>query len=194
MGKLIAYVVDTETTSLDATKGDIIEISLLRTSDMQQKTWNMKPAKPDNIQDAALKVNGISKDDLLWKTAAGKSKYRLVHEVLPEIENWVADDGCKIYDSVLVGQNISFDQGFLLSCWGNAECMDSYPFSKYGNTIDTKGLALFFDWINGENNERYSLSALIKKYGLEKRSAHNAADDVLMTHQLFMHFVNMVKK
>ena len=82
MAKFTVYVLDTETTGLDPVKNDIIEISILRLGDkQQQKTWWMKPINLDNIDDGALKVNGVSKDDLLWKTASGKEKYKVVDEV-----------------------------------------------------------------------------------------------------------------
>lgn len=194
MGKLSIFVVDTETTSLSPNVGDIIEISIIRTSDMEQKTWHLKPTRIDGIEDSALKVNGVNKDDLLWKTKEGKEKYRLVENVLPEIENFIADDGSKINDRILAGQNVKFDEEWLKTTWERAGCKDSYPFSGYGMLIDTKCLALFFDWINGENNESYSLKNLIKKYGIEKKKLHAACDDVRMTYELLMKFAEKVRK
>lgn len=193
MGKLVLYVVDTETTNLSPDIGDIIEVSFLRTSDNDQKTWYIKPTNPDGIDDGALKVNGYNRDDLLWKTKAGREKFRLLDDVLPEIENWICDDGAKIFDRILCGHNVNFDQKFLQSAWKKAKCDDTYPFSSYGMLIDTKGLALFFDWVSGQNNERYNLSACIKKFGLEQRKAHGAIDDVKMANDLLMHFAKKVK-
>jgi len=194
MGKLSVYVIDTETTSLSSEKGDVVEVSILRTNDMEQKTWFIKPTRIDGIEDGALKVNGIKKEDLLWQTQEGKEKYRLLEDVLPEIENFICDDGAKINDRILAGQNIAFDQGWLKDMWLRAGCKDSYPFSGYGMLIDTKCLALFFDWTNGENNESYSLKNLIKKYGVEKKRLHSANDDTMMTYELLMKFVEKVKK
>lgn len=194
MGKLSVYVLDCETVNLDPNKGDIIELSILRTSDMEQKTWFIKPTRIDGIDDGALKVNGAKREDLLWQTQEGREKYRLLTDVLPEVENFICDDGSKINDRILAGQNIKFDEAHLLKAWEIAGCKDSYPFSGYGMLIDTKCLALFFDWINGENNESYSLKNLIKKYGIEKQKLHAASDDVKMTHKVLLHFVEKVKK
>jgi DNA polymerase III epsilon subunit-like protein len=185
MGKLCLYFVDCETTSLDNTKGDIVEISFIRNNDGEQKTWHIKPTNPENIEDSALAVNGISKDDLLWRTDAGKQKFKEVDVVLPDIENWIADDDSNQYDRVLVGHNIQFDYNYMMKAWERAKCIDTFPFSKYGMLIDTKQLALFFDYIKGENNQKYNLGALIKKYGIQKRKCHNAADDIAMTKDMF---------
>jgi len=194
MSKFTVYVLDTETTGLDPVKNDIIEISLKRLSDNQQKTWCMKPINLDNIEDGALRVNGVNRDDLLWKTVAGKEKYRLVEEVLPEIENWVAEDGGNVYTRLIVGHNINFDHQMMMSTWKKVDATQTYPFSTFGNMIDTKGLTLFFDWIAGENNGKYNLGACIKKYGLETRKAHGAEDDVKMCEDLLMRHVGIVKK
>jgi len=194
MAKLIVYVCDVETTSLDETKGDIIEASFLRTSDMVQKTWFIKPMHPENIEDGALKKNGTNKDDLLWKTKEGREKYRELNKVLPEIENWIFEDLSSVYDRIICGHNIAFDERFLKMAWRNAGCYDSYPFSAYGNLIDTKSLALLFGWINNVEGEKYNLGACIKKYGIQKLKAHLASDDVMMTYNLFMHFVEQIKK
>ncbi len=56
MGKLSLYVADTETTSLDI-RGDIIEISFLRISDGEQKTWYLKAIHEDQISEEALEIN-----------------------------------------------------------------------------------------------------------------------------------------
>ena len=194
MGKLIMYSVDTETTSLDETKGDIIEISFIRTTDLSQKTWWIKPMNPENIEDEALRKNGANKDDLLWKTAAGKEKYRLIDDVLPEIENWIAEDNSKIYDRLLSGHNIRFDANFMKSVWKRAGCEDTYPFAKFGREVDTMGLALFYDWIMEQNNEKYNLIACIKKFGLEQLKAHGAANDTKMAYNLLMHVAKQIKK
>ena len=194
MGKFVVYVADCESTHLDCEKGDIIELSLLRTTDMVQQTWFMKPINVDNIDDGALKVNGANKEDLLWHTEEGKKKYRSLDEVLPEIENFVSDDGAKSFDRILAGQNINFDYQYMLSAWKKAECIDSFPFSTYGMMIDTKGLALFDDWINDRESEKYSLKNLVKKYGIEQRKAHAASEDVKMTYDVLMNFVKIFKK
>lgn len=188
MGKLSLYLCDVETTNINPDKGDIIEISFLREFDGQQRTWFIKPTAPENIEDTALKINGADKEDLLWHTEAGRKKYRLLEEVLPEIENWIADDNSNVYDRLLVGHNINYDYLAIKHSWAIANCKDSFPFSYYGPLIDTKCLALFYDWMRGENNEKYNMGACIKKFGLEKRKLHSAEQDTRSVYDLIMFF------
>ena len=44
------YVADVETTGLDPYSNDVIELSLLRLSDGEQKTWCMKPFNFQSIE------------------------------------------------------------------------------------------------------------------------------------------------
>ena len=67
MNDFVFYVCDTETTSLDNSVGDIIELSLFRLSDNVQKTWCLKPLNFDGIDMGALKVNGHKYDDITHK-------------------------------------------------------------------------------------------------------------------------------
>lgn len=178
-------VLDTETTSLDPKTGDIIELSIYRISDNKQKTWCIKPENIEGISKEALAVNKHKLEDILWLTEEGKTRYRPVSEVLPEIENWLADDGSKAADRIMAGHNINFDKNFLLALWEKNDCMDSFPFSRF-NEIDTKSLVLFDEWIHGEYSQIHNLGACIKKYGLEKRKAHLASEDTVMAKDLLL--------
>jgi len=87
------YVLDTETTGFDPIENDVIELSILRMSDGEQKTWFMKPLSPTTISEDALRVNKHILADLLHKTVEGKAKYKEPSEILVEIENWLLEDG-----------------------------------------------------------------------------------------------------
>ncbi len=182
MGKLVLYIADTETTGLDPTKNDIIEISLLRLSDGEQETWKIQPINFETIEMRALEVNKTTLDDL-----KDKSKYKPADIVLPEIENWVLEDDCSMFDRVLVGHNIQFDLNMMLGTWGKMGCSDSFPFPKWGNLIDTKGMALLYDFFNANNIDKYNLAGCVKRFGLQKRAFHGATEDVLATKDLFEH-------
>lgn len=185
MSELDVYVVDTETCGLDPVVHDVIELSVLRLKTKEQRTWNIKPINPDNIEPKALQVNGVDINDLLWKTAAGKAKYRLADEVLPEIENWLADQGSPIESRVMVGHNVNFDFEMLKNLWYKCNAFDSFPFPKYGNIICTKQMALVYDYLLGSRSKYYNLSACVKKFGCEQLKAHGAINDVIMCAELF---------
>ncbi len=111
---------------------------------------------------------------------------------MPEIENWLYDDGVTKLDRILVGHNIGFDQVRLEELWKRCNANETYPFGY--NTIDTKVIAVFFDWIQGANSRKYALSSVIARLGLTKRKAHSADQDVLMTASMLTYFYNFFSK
>jgi len=92
----VLYVIDTETTGIDANVNEVIEFSLYRISDDCQKTFCLKPNNIDAIQPDALRVNGHKLEDLLWKTDQGRDTYLEPSKALPLIENFLMQDLMKI--------------------------------------------------------------------------------------------------
>jgi DNA polymerase III epsilon subunit-like protein len=184
---LSLIVADSETTSLDYNVGHVIEIALLNVSNGESKNWFLKPMDEKGIEPKALEVNGAKLEDLLWQTQTGKDKYKDPVETLPEIENWLNDVcGANIYNRVLVGHNIQFDYNYFKGLWGRCDAMDTFPFSQYGNFIDTKSLTLLHDFLHEEQSIYYNLGACVKKFGISKKfDYHGAASDVNATKLLF---------
>jgi DNA polymerase III alpha subunit (gram-positive type) len=81
----------------------------------------------------------------------------------------------------------------LKAMWKKANAEDSFPFVEYGNLIDTKVLAIFYDFIKDNDVGTYNLGGLIKKFGLKKRGFHEGAEDVKATKDLLMKFVEEFK-
>lgn len=197
----IIYVSDTETTGLDKDQNEIIELSMLRlfldgSRLEEQKTWLMKALKPETIQDEALKINGHKREDILWLTAYGKENYRNPKELLPEIENWIAEDDMTSADRVLGGQNVRFDFDMMESTWKKQGAFDTFPFlaGHKRQVIDTKELALFIDIIAGKRRKFYNLGSLVKAYGIKKEKAHRADADTRMTKDLLLKQIEPFKK
>ncbi len=103
------YWFDTETTGLNS-DCDIIELSLIRSTDYAQKTWWLKPINTNSIELGALRVNGHKLEDITWQTKTGKDTYRNPSEVIVEIENWVNEDMTPAEDRILVAHNVVFDK------------------------------------------------------------------------------------
>jgi len=187
--KKILYICDTETTGLDPKETEIIELSLIRLVDDEQETWKLRPFNFSTIQPKALEVNNTSMIDL-----KNPEIYIETEKVLPLIENWVLDDGRSIYDRVLVGHNIQFDYEFMMSTWEKAKTFETFPFSKFGSVIDTKGIAMLLDYLNEKDESKYNLGACVKRCGLQKRAFHGAAEDTLATKDLFQYLCKQLKK
>ena len=191
--KFELYICDTETTGLSI-DNDIIELSLLRVSDGEQKTWCLKPLRTDNIQSEALRVNGHQLDDLLHKTKYGVERYLPAEKAIVEIENWLSEDMHSSDERtivgqsdtrIIVGQNVSgFDRDMLIALWKKCNSIETFPFNKK-YVIDTMLIEFFMDFCKGDFAEGYSLYALTKKYGIKNEKAHSARADAKATFELF---------
>lgn len=180
----VIYVADIETTGLDSRLHDVIELSLYRLSDGVQKTWCVKPTNPANIDPGALRVNGHKLEDLRHETKAGRDRYLDPVQLLVEIENWINEDGVPIENRVMCGQNVAFDHERLQQLWVKCNSADTFPFGR--RTMDTMIWAFMMDYAKKEFAVGYSLSNLIKKYGIKNEKAHSAEADVKATKELFL--------
>jgi DNA polymerase III alpha subunit (gram-positive type) len=188
----VVYVADVETTGLDSRLNDVIELSLHRLSDGQQKTWQLKPLNVNTIEADALRINGHKLEDLLHQTIYGRETYRDRNAVIVEVENWLADDGVPTEKRVLCGQNINFDKDMFEQLWIKCNSKDSLPFGR--RIIDTMQIEFFLDWCKGEMAEGYSLKNLTKKYGIVNAKAHTAEADVKATKEVFEKQVEFFRK
>ena len=197
----IIYVVDTETTGLSAIENDVIEISARRfvmsdCNNTEQKTWYLKAMNPQTISDEALNINKHKREDILHLTKAGKEKYMLPEEAVSDIEKWIMTDEVSAMDRILVGQNIDFDIKALNALWSKLGCSNTFPFNleKGARTLDTKMIATLIDVLMGKRRRYYNLGTLVKSFGVKKRTAHRAEDDVIMTSDLFVKMINPLIK
>lgn len=187
------YVLDTETTGLDAIKNDPIEISIYRLSDDTQKTWCLRPINFEEISVDALRVNGHVLEDLKGLTKEGRERYLAPAKVLVEIENWLMEDGFRSEDRLMVGQNIGFDKDMLIQLWKKCDSSGTFPFSKK-YSLDTMGIEFFMNYCKDVKAEGYSLRNLVKKYGITNSKAHSAAADTKATMEVFRKQVDDFKK
>jgi DNA polymerase III epsilon subunit-like protein len=186
------YFLDCESSSLDSITGDVIELSILRIANDDQKTWCLKPFNFDGIETAALRINGHKLEDITHQTKFGKETYLDPHKVIVEIENWLAEDDCPTSNRVLVAHNAAFDRDFLLQLWKKCGSEDSFPFGR--RYLDTMQIEFFLSLCSNEMLEGYSLANLSKKYGIKNEKAHSAAADTLTGKLVFDKQVEAFKK
>ncbi len=186
------YVVDTETTGLDPLKHDVIEVCIWRIGEDSSRTWCMKALNPETIEDKALKINGHKREDILHLTKEGKEKYLHPDVVLPEIEEWIMQDGSSAEERVFIGQNPDFDYKFMYNWWKRMGHPEDFPFGFWRNedenlgyTLDTIQLARWIDLLIGKKRKFYNLGGLVKAFGIKKAQAHRADGDVQMTKDLY---------
>jgi DNA polymerase III alpha subunit (gram-positive type) len=200
MSGYIIYVVDTETTGLSAIENDVIEISACRfkMSDLkttEQKTWYLKALSPTTIQDEALAINKHKREDILHLTKFGRDTYQEPTLAVAEIERWIMTDQMSAMDRIMGGQNVQFDVKALKALWDKVDCANTFPFNleKGNRMLDTKMLATAIDVCTGRRRRHYNLSTLVKSFGVKKRKAHRAKDDVAMTIDLLVKMLEPLK-
>jgi len=188
------YLLDTETTGLDAYKNDVIELSIIRFSDQVQRTWHLQPTCFDHVDTGALRVNGHKLEDIKHQTEYGKSLYKNPKDIIIEVENFLMEDNLPTLNRVMVAHNVAFDKNMLEQLWIKCGAGDSFPFGR--RTIDTSSLEFFMDLAaGGEMAPGYSLSNLTKKYGITGMGkAHTAEADTKMLYEAFKHQLAAFKK
>jgi len=193
MSGYIIYVGDTETTGIDPESHDVIEISLCRFTmdspdDRDHRTWYLKALNPMTIQEEALRINGHKREDIIHFTKIGKEKYQMPADVVLDIENWIMEDDVSVMDRMLVGQNIEFDIKFLMELWKRVDAPDTFPWDvgRGKRSLDTQGICNFIDLCTGRRRRYTNLGTLVKAFGVKKRKAHRAEDDVAMTTDLLI--------
>ena len=154
-GEYVAF--DLETTGLDASSDEIIEIGIARFRDgefVDQYQTLVNPLQP--IPAEITQLTGIDQEDV---------------EGQPRIQDVLADIGCFFGNSPVVAHNAQFDVAFL----GKHLPLEA------NLTIDTVELAP----IVLPSAARYSLSSLTNAMGITLERAHRAFDDALATGHLY---------
>ena len=172
---------DTETTSLDPTKGEIIQVAILtENSQGNLREWStkVKPRlKAGTYQQAALDINGYNEED--WADA-------------PYIEAVAEEIVQRLRWGPLVAHNANFDIRFLENVltrdagWtpGSTTCLPEKMFRFGYPIIDTVALAYLM-----VPSERQNLMALREHFGISKEGGHEAVKDCYDTRSVFWHCV-----
>ena len=171
---MIITVIDTETTGLDKSKHEIIELAMISyvVSEGGErfvlKKFNTK-VKPRHIETAspkALEVNHYKKEE--WENAPDISE--VLFEAKQIIEN----------SQVLIGQNLIFDLRYLSDAFEN----NGYEVPDYPAYLDTKAMA---DVLRRQNKiKRSGMDYLCEHYNVKfSGKAHSALADCERTMKVW---------
>ena len=173
---------DTETTSLDPTKGEIIQVAILTedgNGNLEEWSTKIKPKLlPGTFEKSALEINGYNEDD--WWDA-------------PTIEEVAAEIVQRLCWGPLVAHNANFDIRFLENVltrdagWKpcSTSSIDRKTFRFGYPVIDTVALAYLMI-----PTERQSLMTLREHFDIPKEGGHEAVKDCHDTRRVFWHCVN----
>lgn len=181
--------IDEETTGLDAVKHDIITLSaMIEIDEVVKRGINLKiqPVNWDNIDDEALKINGITREDMKTfdppEVAHRKLKEFLKRHVNP-------------YDSTdkyqPAGYNVGFDMNFLAQFW--IKMGDPYFGSWVDyHKLDVASLVQILHLKGALDLENYKL-VTVAKYLDIPLNAHDAREDIIATRKVCYKLLDMIE-
>jgi len=161
--------VDIETTGIDVMKHEIIEIGCVITTPrlrvIEKFELKIKPKRIKNADPVALKISHY--DPLNWIDAQSlKESIKIFSK--------------KVENCIMVGQNVSFDSGFLEYAFAKTKIKNSMHYHK----LDTISIA----WakLNKKKSiSHFSLRGMCLYFGIENKNPHNALSDASATYELY---------
>ncbi len=165
---------DIETTGLDFTKHEIIEIGcVLFCFDSKKKIF-----KVEDEFDIKIKPEHI---ELADKTSLKINKYRAEDwEGAPTLSHALKTIAKKIDGRVMVAHNAVFDYAFLEKAFRESHIKNTLHY----HVFDT--LSMAFLAIQGSDATQLSLRALCEHFTIENKKAHTALSDARATYELFV--------
>lgn len=180
MNKLL--FIDTETTGLDPAKNGIIQIAGIIEIDglvVEKFNFTAKPFDTDEINDEALSVCGISRDDI-QKLEPATSFYSKLSDLFSKyVDKYDRTD--KFF---VVGYNVEFDVNMLRAYW--LKMNDKY-FGSWvsGHKIDLQPVVTFLTCVGKiPNLGNMKLETIANHFGITI-NAHDAMSDIEATRDLF---------
>lgn len=174
---LMYYIIDLETTGLQWKNNfhEIVEFSVIRSSDRSQLSRNVRANNPESASFDALRITGKTIEDI--KKGIHQS------QLIQEVEEFLQGDGLTPEHRCIVGHNIiNFDRKFLWQLWDTYS--KTFPFSLY---LDTMQLSRALGKKLGCGKEqKYNLTAACEMLGTKKYAgAHSARGDTRNTYMLW---------
>jgi DNA polymerase-3 subunit epsilon len=172
--------VDTETTGLDPTKHEILEVAAIRTTpDAKQvlTTYHakIKPLRIETAEPKALEINKYSAEEWTFDKC-----------VNPEVV--VRALMAMSHNTVLVGHNVSFDEGFLTALLRQFYATVPWGYHK----IDTVALAWpLFMYTPAEG---VSLEKVCRYLGTTNKPEHRAMNDALACRDVYLSLMSRWEK
>lgn len=177
-------VFDTELSSLDKKKGEIVAIGAVKIRNLQIQCADTFYAlvKPDDLvhTDSTL-IHRITPEEL--------TKAQSLIDILPKFIEFCGH-------SCLVGHYVGLDVGFvnraaqkILGGFVHNPCLDTmrlamaFNESKHGR---------YYDHYNSMSS--YNLGSLSKEYNLPKFAEHNALEDSIQTAYLFLFLIKQLRR
>jgi DNA polymerase III alpha subunit (gram-positive type) len=164
--------IDTETTGLDADKGEIIELAAILTTPDNSKVLKTLEVKfrmefPERAEKKALEVNGYN--DIEWAVEKCASDKAAVAVDLLHMTD----------DAILIGHNVSFDERFVDVFLRRLAYKPNWHYHK----IDTVVLA--WPLVIAGRAKWLRLGDVCEALGIKQDGAHRAMTDALTCRAIY---------
>lgn len=164
--------VDVETTGLDDSRHELLEVAAIRTSSdgltvISTYEAKIKPLHIEAAEPKALQTNGYTPEE--WTDDKCVPREVIAGELTKMAQN-----------TVLVGQNVSFDEGFLTAFFKELGVKPPWGYHK----IDTVSLA--WPYFLNTSLEGLSLGKLCTYLGVTTAPTHRASADVAACRAVYL--------
>jgi len=181
--------IDCETTGLDSSIHEIIEIAIVVLDSFVKPTGELFhifkiPERPSVIDDKALRVQHLKKVDIMTR---GVDNFTAIEA----FEDWFNTLGLRPLKTIVpIGHNYAFDRDFLRA-WLGCNAYDTFFSSQYR---DTMGVANYMNDRADFRSEQYpypkrSLQYLCNQVQLENPAKHTALGDAVTTAEVYRRFL-----
>lgn len=181
---------DTETTGLDPYKHALIQLAFAIEIDgvvKEVKSFHIQPLPNDVVEEEALKVNGITREQMAEFPPAED-----VFGVMIDTFNTFIDPFDKTDKFYPAGFNVNFDMEFL-STWikkmGNKYGIGSYC---HWRMVDPFPIFHWLEFMGIFQLENYKLATICQRFGIPL-TAHDAKSDILATREIIKRIETKVK-
>lgn len=180
------FVFDTETTGLDPTQHEILELGGILVDDslneISRGTMRLEPEDWSKASKDALAINKINPNK--WKPTHNSTS-EAIDAMFNFIKKHVGTDTVG-----LIGHNVQFDISFLQSLLKkhNKEMLFNLRY-----VIDTMQVVQIWSFYSGVKPRYMSLSYLLQMFGYENNEAHTAMGDIEATLTLLKSMLKDIK-
>ena len=173
--------IDTETTGLDPKKNDIIVLSYMIEDGgmvVDEGELKIRPYNPSNIEQGALDVNGITREELEYFDEPIYAKNKFVKAIKNHVD--INDKDSKL---MFCGFNVMFDVDFLKEFFWKCNDKNFFNYFKPRTLIDPMYMLRYLNYIGKTNLKSCALDEVCKYFNIEHK-AHDATSDINATRTL----------